>query len=110
MVIDVGAVRDDRDLHATLQRELGSPSFCGRNWSAFHDAVTGPVGRPAEIRFTRRHALERRAPRSAAALRERLTRHRETFGRCVVHYDDASGVFPGPAGGPPGGHGASGDR
>ncbi|MFE6746326.1 CPCC family cysteine-rich protein [Kitasatospora purpeofusca] len=108
VVIDVGAVRDDRDLHATLQRELGFPSFYGRNWSAFHDAVTGLVVLPAEIRFTRRHALERRAPHSAAALREQLTRYREAFGRCVVHYDDVSGVPPGPAGDPPGGHWASG--
>ncbi|WP_159400280.1 barstar family protein [Streptomyces sp. XY431] len=56
MLIDVGAVLDDRDLHATLQRELGLPSFYGGNWNAFRDAVTGLVVLPAEIRCSRRAA------------------------------------------------------
>ncbi len=74
VVIDVGAVLDDRDLHAALQRGLGLPSFHGRNWDAFRDAVTGLVALPAELRFTGWPALERRAPRSAARLREQLAR------------------------------------
>ncbi|MFJ8431227.1 CPCC family cysteine-rich protein [Kitasatospora sp. NPDC094019] len=88
VLIDVGAVLDDRGLHATLRRALGFPSFYGGNRNAFRDAVTGLVVLPAEIRFTGWPALERRAPGSAAALREELARYRETFGRCVVHYDD----------------------
>ncbi|WP_051756915.1 barstar family protein [Kitasatospora purpeofusca] len=108
MVIDVGAVRDDRELHATLQRELGFPSFRVRNGNAFHDAVTGPVVLPAEIRFTGRPALERRAPHSAAALREQPARYREALGRCVVHYQDMPGAPHGPGGGLPGGRGPAG--
>ncbi|WP_446425917.1 hypothetical protein [Kitasatospora purpeofusca] len=70
-----------------MQRELGLPSFHGRNWSAFRDAVTGLVVLPAELRFIGRPAPERRAPHSAAALREQSARYREAFGHCVVHDD-----------------------
>ncbi|MFD9064777.1 CPCC family cysteine-rich protein [Kitasatospora purpeofusca] len=90
VVIDVGAVLDDRGLHAALQRELGLPAFYGRNRDAFWDAITGLVVLPAELRFIGWPALERRAPRSAAALREQLARYREAFGRCVVHDDGVS--------------------
>ncbi|MFJ4091552.1 barstar family protein [Kitasatospora sp. NPDC089913] len=109
MLIDVGGVRDERGLHAVLQRELGFPSFYGRNWNAFRDAVTGLVVLPAELRFTGWTALERRVPRSAAALREQLERYRDAFGRCVVHYDGVPGGSHETGAGPPAGCGGAED-
>ncbi|MFF3404311.1 barstar family protein [Streptomyces sp. NPDC002659] len=43
VVIDVSAARDGRQLHAALSQALGFPAFCGMNWDAFWDAITGLV-------------------------------------------------------------------
>ncbi|MEU4097400.1 CPCC family cysteine-rich protein [Streptomyces sp. NPDC026673] len=75
LVIDVGAVRSERDLHAVLKRELGFPPFYGMNWAAFWDAVTALVPMPAELHFSGWAELERHAPRAAAELSRALRRY-----------------------------------
>ncbi|MFJ4850997.1 MULTISPECIES: CPCC family cysteine-rich protein [unclassified Streptomyces] len=87
VVIDVGAVRGDRDLHAVLKRELGFPSFYGMNRAAFWDAITGLVPMPAELCFTGWAGLERRVPESAAALRGELAGYAAAAPGFTVVYD-----------------------
>ncbi|MFE2915546.1 CPCC family cysteine-rich protein [Kitasatospora indigofera] len=76
VVIDVGQVRSERDLHAVLKRELGFPAFYGMNWDAFWDAVTGLVAMPDNLTFVHWAELELRAPSAAALLRRLLTEAR----------------------------------
>ncbi|MGK5627945.1 barstar family protein [Streptomyces sp. URMC 123] len=87
MVIDVGAVSSDRDLHDVLKRELGFPAFYGMNWAAFWDAITGLDEMPRMLRFIRWAELERRAPLAAAALRAQLVRYETTTEGFSVVYD-----------------------
>ncbi|MCB5164962.1 barstar family protein [Streptomyces bambusae] len=78
LVIDVGAVRSERDLHGVLKRELRFPSFYGMNWDAFRDAVTGLVPMPERLRFVGWAELELHVPQAATMLREQLKRYGET--------------------------------
>lgn len=78
VVIDVGSVRSERDLHEVLKRELGFPSFYGMNWDAFWDAVTGLVEMPKRLRFVRWAELELRVPLAANVLSDQLKRYDET--------------------------------
>ncbi|OEJ95841.1 CPCC family cysteine-rich protein [Streptomyces thermolilacinus] len=87
VVIDVGAVSSDRDLHGLLKRELGFPAFYGMNWAAFWDAITGLVEIPRVLRFAHWAELERRAPLAAAALRAQLVRYGEATEGFSVVYD-----------------------
>ncbi|MEU8779852.1 CPCC family cysteine-rich protein [Streptomyces sp. NPDC048606] len=87
VVMDVGAVRTERDLHGVLTRELGFPSFHGMNWNAFWDAITGLVVMPHRLRFVHWSALERRLPSAATTLRDELRRYDETVRGIGVAYD-----------------------
>ncbi len=87
VVIDVGSVRSEPDLHEVLRRELGFPSFYGMNWAAFWDAITGLVAMPRTLRFVRWAELERREPPAATALRDRLDRYEEKAKHFSVVYD-----------------------
>ncbi len=75
VVVDVGSVRGECDLHAVLKRDLGFPSFYGMNWDAFWDAITGLVEMPGELRFVHWAELEHRVPQDASALRRQLARY-----------------------------------
>ncbi|WP_073928468.1 CPCC family cysteine-rich protein [Streptomyces sp. CB03911] len=75
VVIDVGQVRGERDLHAVLKRELGFPGCYGMNWAAFRDAVSGLVAMPDNLSFVHWAELELREPSAAALLRQQLTRY-----------------------------------
>jgi RNAse (barnase) inhibitor barstar len=44
--IDVSLVDSVAELHDLLARELDFPSFYGKNWNAFWDAITGLVEMP----------------------------------------------------------------
>ncbi|MEV6400916.1 CPCC family cysteine-rich protein [Streptomyces sp. NPDC051907] len=72
VVIDVGSVRSERDLHEVLKRELGFPAFYGMNWDALWDAVTGLVAMPRRLHFVHWAELERREPMAARELRDQL--------------------------------------
>ncbi|MFB6820255.1 CPCC family cysteine-rich protein [Streptomyces virginiae] len=78
VVIDVGSVRSERDLHEVLKRELGFPLFYGMNWDAFWDAISGLVEMPKRLRFVHWAELELRVPQAATMLRDQLKRYGET--------------------------------
>ncbi|WP_405820662.1 CPCC family cysteine-rich protein [Streptomyces sp. NBC_01390] len=87
VVIDVGTVSSDHDLHNVLKQELGFPAFYGMNWAAFWDAITGLVEMPGLLCFVRWAELERRVPLAASALRQQLNRYEETTRGFTVVYD-----------------------
>jgi RNAse (barnase) inhibitor barstar len=87
VVIAVGSVRSERDLHEVLKQELGFPSFYGMNWNAFWDAVTGLVEMPNRLRFVRWTEMELRVPLAATMLGDQLKRYDETVQGISVAYD-----------------------
>ncbi|MEV7725127.1 CPCC family cysteine-rich protein [Streptomyces sp. NPDC087917] len=88
VVIDVGSVRVERDLHEVLKRALGFPPFYGMNRAAFHDAITGLVAMPEVLRFVHWAELELRQPSAATALRDELRAYGQTAARVFsVSYD-----------------------
>lgn len=52
---------------------LRLPDFCGQNWDAFWDAITGLVDMPRYLRLDGWHELERLLPREAEMLKQSLT-------------------------------------
>ncbi|MCW0377484.1 hypothetical protein NB697_000330 [Xanthomonas sacchari] len=47
--IELRNVTSAKDLHALLMESLGFPSWYGRNWNAFWDAITGLVEMPEQL-------------------------------------------------------------
>lgn len=47
--LDVGQVSSIEELHCVLASGLAFPSFYGKNWSAFWDAITGLVQLPRRL-------------------------------------------------------------
>lgn len=79
VIINVSAVRDGSQLHATLSRSLDFPSFYGMNWAAFWDAITGLVDMPGHVRFVGWASLTEHIPDDAALLRASLDRYRRQY-------------------------------
>ncbi|KIF70723.1 ribonuclease inhibitor [Streptomyces sp. AcH 505] len=79
VIIDVGRVDDERELHALLKTELGFPAFYGMNWDAFWDALTGLVQIPDHLRFTGWDHLNTCVPRGATLLAQTLDRYRQQY-------------------------------
>jgi RNAse (barnase) inhibitor barstar len=77
--IDLRAVASSHELHQLLMTELSFPTWYGRNWDAFWDAITGLVQMPRRVRFTGWVDFEHRLPREAAHLRECLSRMQLDF-------------------------------
>ena len=69
MKIEIGCVQTDEELHLILAKELGFPSFYGKNWDAFRDAITGLVELPHEIEFIGCADIEKNLPKSFSHLR-----------------------------------------
>ncbi|WP_052434271.1 barstar family protein [Streptacidiphilus melanogenes] len=79
ITIDVGAVEDERQLHDLLAFQLDFPSFYGRNWDAFWDAVKGLVEIPSHLRLVGWNHLVARVPLGAAMLRSQLGQYRSEY-------------------------------
>ena len=77
--IDLRTVASSQELHLLLMAELSFPTWYGRNWDAFWDAITGLVQMPRRVRFTGWVDFEQRLPREAAHLRECLSRMQLDF-------------------------------
>ncbi|MFJ2745690.1 barstar family protein [Streptomyces sp. NPDC087440] len=79
VTIDVSSVSTERELHDLLKQELGFPNFCGRNWSAFWDAITGLVRVPDHLRFTGWSELLDQVPEGGRELQLQLDRYRDEY-------------------------------
>jgi ribonuclease inhibitor len=86
--IDVSRVTNQLELHTLRADSLLFPSFYGRNWDAFWDAITGLVEMPDVLELEGIDHLERNLPHEAAQLIACLRDLGEKFPeiRCVVRY------------------------
>jgi ribonuclease inhibitor len=73
VIIDLGSINSARTLHEVLHTALGFPEWCGHNWDAFWDAITGLVEMPARIEFLGWAIFEERMPNDARILHAALT-------------------------------------
>ena len=48
-IIDVTEIKNSRELHRLLMKELDFPGFYGMNWDAFWDAIFGLVEMPDKL-------------------------------------------------------------
>ena len=67
--IDLNQVRSSEHLHQMLMEQLDFPSWYGRNWDAFWDAITGLVDMPETLEFVGWSNFQVRFPRDAHLLK-----------------------------------------
>jgi RNAse (barnase) inhibitor barstar len=79
ITVDLRQVVTSDGLHGALAAALDFPSFYGRNWSAFWDAITGLVDMPGTLTFIGWPALVARLPEEAEQLRAYLDEMAEKF-------------------------------
>lgn len=89
MEIDLGAVESVEQLHVLFQETFCFPSYYGRNWDAFWDAITGLVELPPRIRLLGWQQFESRFPRDARIMRECLTDYRNDLGETASEIEYA---------------------
>jgi ribonuclease inhibitor len=75
--IDLSNVMTSKELHNLLKNCLDFPSYYGRNWAAFWDAITGLVELPLQIEFVGWSSLENNLPIDAKNLKELLNDYNE---------------------------------
>ncbi len=87
ITIDLQDVRSGEELHALLAARLGFPTFYGRNWDAFWDAITGLVELPAAVRLVGWQGFAARLPEEARQLHRCLGDFaRELPGHTAIEY------------------------
>ncbi|QBE67469.1 ribonuclease inhibitor [Pseudoduganella lutea] len=69
IVLDLSDVADLDHLNRMLADALGFPAWYGKNWDAFHDAITGLVDMPEHLEIAGWPSFERRFPRDAAIMK-----------------------------------------
>ncbi|MEG1114780.1 MAG: barstar family protein [Janthinobacterium sp.] len=74
VTIDLSEINSPRQLHAALAAALGFPSFYGKNWDSFRDAITGLVDMPQQLELRGWPAFAARLPHDAAILQRSLAR------------------------------------
>lgn len=72
VVLDISGVASIDQLHQLLSEALGFPDWYGKNWDAFGDAITGLVDMPEQLHLIGWDSFERRFPRDARIMKERL--------------------------------------
>ena len=75
--VDVSQATSPEELHGHLMVALSFPSFYGKNWDAFWDAITGLIDMPERLILHGWSQLEQRLPREAKLLRQCLTEYNE---------------------------------
>ncbi|MFD7714051.1 barstar family protein [Streptomyces sp. NPDC059785] len=78
LAIDVSCVLSEDELHGLLKREFGFPSFYGRNWDAFWDAVSG-LAIPDHVRFLGWASFLEHVPGGGRMLRRQLDNLRDEY-------------------------------
>lgn len=77
--IDLSDVRNSETLHSLLMESLGFPTWYGRNWDAFWDAITGLVEMPLKLNFIGWDGFSDRLPDDASTMRERFVQMQMEF-------------------------------
>ncbi|MFN3438753.1 MAG: barstar family protein [Acidovorax sp.] len=77
--IDLRTVSNSHELHQLLMTALGFPTWYGRNWDAFWDAITGLVHMPRRLCFAGWTDFEQRLPHEAKHLRDSLSQMKLDF-------------------------------
>ncbi|MGC3981305.1 MAG: barstar family protein [Steroidobacteraceae bacterium] len=68
ITIDVSQVGDRTELHELLSESLSFPTFYGKNWDAFWDAITGLIEMPDILELRGIEKLKRTLPKDAVKL------------------------------------------
>lgn len=51
-IINLSMISSIKDLHTKFKLELEFPEFCGMNWDAFWNAITGLIEMPTVLKLT----------------------------------------------------------
>ncbi len=89
VIIDCSTVNTTDDLHRLLADRLAFPSFYGKNWDAFWDAVTGLVEMPKQLTFKNYKQFKNRFPADCGRLEKCLSDMNDEYPSidCKVVYD-----------------------
>jgi RNAse (barnase) inhibitor barstar len=72
IVIDCATVKTIEGFHTLLADKLSFPSFYGKNWDAFWDAITGLVEMPGQLTFINYSHFKQKFPQDSKILKEFL--------------------------------------
>lgn len=78
-IIDCSTVSTIEDFHRLLSNRLGFPSFYGKNWNAFWDAVTGLVEMPKQVTFKNYKQFKSKFPTDCQILEKCLSDMNNTY-------------------------------
>ena len=78
-IIDLTDISDSEELQELLMEELDFPSFYGKNWDAFWDAITALVDMPENIIITGFEELLLNLPKDAAILKNILDKYNDEY-------------------------------
>ena len=86
VILEGGKLADTPSVYDALERQLGLPSWFGRNLDALRDALTGVAEGPVEI-------VRRDADRSRAAMGGEFERIAEVLRQAAAERADLAVVF-----------------
>ena len=89
VIVDCSTVSTDKDFQRLLSDRLAFPSFYGKNWDAFWDAVTGLVEMPKQLTFKNYKQFKNRFPADCRILEKCLNDMNDKYPSidCKVVYD-----------------------
>lgn len=96
VTIDLSDVASPLELQQRLSTSLEFPGWCGKNWDAFWDAITGLVDMPHQLRLMGWQTLENRLPLDAELLRACLEKMQKELpgSASTVVYDIERDTLP----------------
>lgn len=88
IIIDVTEIRNSKELHVILKKELDFPTFYGMNWDAFWDTITGLVELPEKLVIKGWDNIVRALPTDAEIMKRLLDKFNENYPicKCTVEY------------------------
>ena len=72
ITIDLTKIYSIDELFPVLSEALDFPGWCGENWNAFWDAITGIVEMPEHLQLNGWSTFQNRFPENAAIMKECL--------------------------------------
>lgn len=88
IIIDVTEIRNPKDLHAILKKELDFPTFYGMNWDAFWDTITGLVELPEKLVIKGWDNIVKALPNDAEIMKRLIDKFNKDYPicKCTVEY------------------------